>query len=114
MGGSRPSETGMGATGGVPNGGGKAVPDDAFLMGGNRTLGDTGSLDDSAGNSGGSLEEEVGAVAAPQAAPSGQSDAQGGDAPTGGLSGAGTLGQTGTVVGSPTGTGSTGSEPARL
>jgi len=104
VGGSHPSETGMGATGAAPDGGGKAVPDDAFLMGGNGTLGDTGSLDDGAGNSGDSLEEEARAVAAPQAFPSGSRDAQGGDAPAGGLSGARTLGQTGTIGGAPTGT----------
>ena len=100
LGGSRPSETAPGASGGGPTGGGLAVPTDTTLMDKGGTLGDTGSLDDAGLNSGTSLAEE-GETAMPQANPdtAGESS-EGGVVPTGGLS------ETGTVGGSPTGTSS--------
>ena len=97
IGGSRPSETGPGATGGSATGGGKAVPDNESLMGGDSALGDSGSLDDGglgAGlNSGDSIKEEGKAVPTPKMSPDDAGhDKSGGDAPTGGLGGVGSVG----------------------
>ena len=95
--GSRPSETGAGAAGVSPTGGGKAVPDNGALMGGDSALGDTSSLDDGGLggglNSGDSVQEESGAAAAPKMSPDDASqDKTGGDAPTGGLGGVSSVG----------------------
>ena len=95
--GSRPSETGPGATGGSPMSGGQAVPDAETLMGGDSALGDSGSLDDGALgsglNSGDSLREEGKAVPTPKMSPGdADQDNSGGDAPTGGLGGVSSVG----------------------
>lgn len=85
-GGSRPSETGPGATGGTATGGGQAVPSAEVLMGGS-ALGDTGSLDDTAGNSGDTVADEAKASATPKMSPSGPDTQKDADAPSGGLGG---------------------------
>lgn len=91
-GGSHPAETGASAVGGSATGGGKAVPDNEVLMGGDSAVGDTGSLDDGALgsglNSGDSLTDESKATATPKMSPEdGGKSTQDGDAPTGGLGG---------------------------
>ena len=95
-GGSRPSETGPGATGGSPMSGGQAVPDAETLMGGDSALGDSSSLDDGALggglNSGDSVAEEGQASPVPKMAPSGSNTHKDGDAPTGGLGGDSSVG----------------------
>ncbi len=92
-GGSRPSETGPGATGGSPMGGGQAVPDTETLMGGDSALGDSNSMDDSALNSGDSVKEEGKAMATPKMSPEGSGKSpQDADAPTGGLGGDSSVG----------------------
>ena len=95
--GSRPSETGPGATGGSPMSGGQAVPDAETLMGGDSVTGDSGSLDDGALgnglNSGDSVKEEGKAVPTPKMSPDDAGrDTSGGDAPTGGLGGVSSVG----------------------
>ena len=96
-GGSQPSETGPGATGGSPMSGGQAVPDAETLMGGDSGLGDSGSLDDGALgnglNSGDSVKEEGKAVSTPKMSPEGPGGSpQDADAPTGGLGGVSSVG----------------------
>ena len=93
VGGSRPTETGPGAAGAGPTGGGKAVPDDGVLMGGSGALGDTSSMDDDDLNSGDSLAEESQATGGPQMSPdSPEKSPQNADAPTGGLGGTSSVG----------------------
>ncbi len=93
--GTRPAETGPGATGGTSTGGGAAVPTDETLMGAERSeIGDTAGI---GGPSDVSVAEEGGGEAQPMAAPTGGDFEPDADAPTGGLS------ETGTVGGVPTG-----------
>lgn len=92
-GGSRPSETGPSAIGGAATGGGLAVPDAETLMGKGSALGDTGSLDDTAGNSGDSIADEAKASAAPRMSPSGPDTQKDADAPSGGLGGVSSVGR---------------------
>lgn len=93
LGGSQPSETGPGSTGGTAAGGGKAVPDNEVLMGGDSASGDTGSLDDGALNGGDSLAEEAKATATPKISPDGPDKSpKNADAPTGGLGGTNSVG----------------------
>ncbi len=95
-GGSRPSESGPGATGGTATGGGQAVPSPEVLMGGNSALEDTGSLDDggmgSGLNSGDSLADEAEASPTPKVSPGGSGTPKDADAPTGGLGGTSSVG----------------------
>ncbi len=92
-GGSRPSETGPGATGGSPMSGGQAVPSTETLMGGDSALGDTGSLDDGALNSGDSVKDESKAVPTPKMSPNDTDKSpENADAPTGGLGGVSSVG----------------------
>jgi len=97
LGGSRPADTGTSAADVGPTGGGLAVPTDKALMGGTDSLGDTAGMDDGGGLPGAvstrdTLATEAGAAAGPKVAPAGASSNDNGDAPTGGLSGAGTVG----------------------
>ncbi len=91
-GGSRPAEIGSGMTGGAATGGGVAVPSAETLMGGDSALGDTGSLDDAAGNSGDTVADEAKASATPKMSPSGPETQKDADAPTGGLGGVSSVG----------------------
>ena len=92
-GGSRPSETGPGATGGSPMSGGQAVPDAETLMGGDSARGDSGSLDDGPLNSGDSIKDEGKAVPTPKMSPDDANKSpQNADAPTGGLGGVSSVG----------------------
>ena len=93
IGGSRPSETGPGAAGGSATGGGQAVPSAETLMGAGSALGDSGSLDDTAGNSGDTVADEAKASATPKMSPSGPDTQQDGDAPSGGLGGVSSVGR---------------------
>ena len=93
--GTRPAETGPGATGGAPTGGGVAVPTDQTLMGAESSeIGDTAGI---GGPSAPSIAEEDGDGANPMASATGSDAEPESDAPTGGLS------KTGTVGGVPTG-----------
>ena len=93
VGGSRPSETGPGSTGGTATGGGQAVPSAETLMGGDSALGDTGSLDDGSLNSGDSLADEAKASPTPKMSPEGPDHSpKDADAPTGGLGGVSSVG----------------------
>ena len=92
-GGSRPAETGPGATGGTATGGGQAVPSAETLMGGDNALGDAGSLDDTAGNSGDTVAGEAKASATPKMSPSGPDTQKDADAPSGGLGGVSSVGR---------------------
>lgn len=93
--GTRPAETGPGANGGTPTGGGVAVPTDETLMGAGHTeIGDTAGI---GGPSDPSIAEEDGDGADPVASATGSDAESDADAPTGGLS------KTGTVGGVPTG-----------
>ncbi len=88
--GTRPAETGPGANGGTPTGGGVAVPTDQTLMGaGGSEIGDTAGI---GGPSDASIAEEDGGGATPTAPPVGGDDEPESDAPTGGLSSTGTIG----------------------
>ncbi len=91
-GGSRPSETGPGATGGAETGGGQAVPSAETLMGGSAADGDADSMDDTAGNSGDTVAEEAKASATPKMSPSGPDTPKDADAPSGGLGGTSSVG----------------------
>ena len=95
-GGSRPSETGPGATGGTATGGGLAVPPAETLMGGDSALGDSGSMDDGALggglNSGDRLADEAKASPTPKMAPSGPDTQKDAAAPTGELGGGSSVG----------------------
>lgn len=91
-GGSRPSETEPGATGGMATGGGQAVPSAENLMGGDGAAGSADSMDDTAGNSGDTVAEEAKASATPKMSPSGPDTPKDGDAPTGGLGGVSSVG----------------------
>ncbi|MGI4787661.1 MAG: hypothetical protein ACRYFS_02295 [Janthinobacterium lividum] len=92
--GSQPSETGPGSTGGTAMGGGKAVPDNDVLMGGDSALDDSGSMDDGIFNNGDSLAEEGKATATPQMSPDGPDKSpKNADAPTGGLGGTSSVGR---------------------
>lgn len=87
--GTRPAETGPGASGGTPTGGGVAVPTDQTLMGaGGSEIGDTAGI---GGPSDPSIAEEDGGGADPMASPGGGDEPES-DAPTGGLSSTGTIG----------------------
>ena len=93
--GTRPAETGPGANGGTPTGGGVAVPTDETLMGtGHSEIGDTAGI---GGPSDPSIAEDNGGGADPTATATGSEAQPDADAPTGGLS------KTGTVGGVPTG-----------
>ncbi len=93
--GTRPAETGPGATGGTPTGGGVAVPTDQTLIGMESSeIGDTSGI---GGPSNPSIAEEDGDGANPMASATGGDDEPDANAPTGGLS------KTGTVGGVPTG-----------
>lgn len=86
--GTRPAETGPGANGGTPTGGGVAVPTDQTLMGaGGSEIGDTAGI---GGPSDTSIAEEDGGGADPIASPAGGEPES--DAPTGDLSSTGTIG----------------------
>ena len=93
IGGSSPAETGLSATGGTPTGGGQAVPSAETLMGGDSALGDAGSLDDTAGNSGDTVADEAKTSATPKMAPSGPDTQKDADAPTGGLGSVSSVGR---------------------
>lgn len=78
-GGSRPAETGPGASGGTATGGSQAVPSAETLMGDDSATGDT-------------VADEAKASATPKMSPGGPDTPKDADAPSGGLGGVSSVG----------------------